>query len=225
MLAKQPLGQGAASKKYDVLTALGAHACSGSKHSQRVVLRFITLITARYNWQRDELSIGRAELARLWQVDERTVKRDLAKLKDNGWLAVKRPSARGRVAVYAIDWAAVLEATRPAWPQVGADFAERVAAMLGRPEVEPTKVVAFPTAPAGETEWARACATLHRSDPAFYASWLAPVIRAGRAEGVLELLAPSAFHAQYLTTHALGRLTRAVREADPSIDKIVVRAK
>ena len=71
MLARKPLGQGAASKKYDLLTALGAHACAGTKHRQKLILRFMTLVTARYNWQREELSIGRAELARLCACDER----------------------------------------------------------------------------------------------------------------------------------------------------------
>lgn len=228
MLASKPVGQGAASKKYDVLTALGAHACSGTKHRQRLILRFITLVTARYNWQRDELSMGRAEIARLWCVDERTVKRDVGKLKLAGWLTVKRPAARGRVTTYAIDWAAVLRETEPAWPQVGSDFEARMLTMV-RPDSsahEAPNVVAFPGAPApGPSEWDQVLAFIHRSDPAFFASWLAQVERVGRAQGVLELAAPTAFHAQYLNTHALPRLTRAVQEVAPDVHRIVIRKR
>ena len=101
MLQKKLAGPGASVRKYDLITALGAHALSLGKHDQRLVLRFITLITARYNWARDELSIGQREIARLWSCNERTVKRDVAKLRALGWLVVKRQGARGRAAVAA----------------------------------------------------------------------------------------------------------------------------
>ena len=223
MLAKRPLGQGAASRKYDVLTALGAHALAGDKHRQRLCLRLLTLITARYNWQRDELSAGRTEIARLWQVDERTVKRELARLKADGWLTVRRPAARGRVTVYGIDWTALLAATRPAWPHVGPDFDARLADITGRPAPDPDMtVVPFPQPPRGEGDWDRASALLYREDPAFHASWLAPLrpVPGGRAE--LTLSAPSGFHAQYLRAHGLDRIGRALRQVAPEVQRITV---
>lgn len=228
MLANRPSGQGAASKKYDVLTALGALACGGDKHRQRLILRFMTLVTARYNWQRDEVRIGRAEIARLWRVDERTVKRDLSKLKLAGWVTVKYPAARGRVTVYSIDWDRVIEATRETWPAVGRDFVDRMDAMMGTavPASAPdTNIVAFPQPPGGASEWDQVCAHVHRADPAFFASWLSSVERAGRAQGILELVAPTPFHAQYLNTHALTRLTGLVRDVDPDVHRIVFRSK
>ena len=226
MLARKPLGQGAASKKYDLLTALGAHACAGTKHRQKLILRFMTLVTARYNWQREELSIGRAELARLWQVDERTVKRELAKLKEAGWLEVRRAAARGRVAVYAIDWGRVLEATRGEWGHIGPDFIDRLSALSAAPEEQSlSTVVAFPAAPAGEGVWDRARSLAHRADPAFYASWLAPVECAGLAQGILELVAPTGFHAQYLNSQAADRLLQTVQEVAPQVHRIFVRRK
>ena len=82
MQIARPVGRQAASRKYDLLTALGVHACHGDKHLQRLVLRFMTLIVARYNWQHDDLSVGQREIAALWAVDERTVKREMAKLRD-----------------------------------------------------------------------------------------------------------------------------------------------
>jgi hypothetical protein len=75
------VGRNAAAHKYDILTAIGTYALSKGKHEQRLVLRLITLITARYNWGRDELAVGQREIARLWSVDERTVKREMAKLR------------------------------------------------------------------------------------------------------------------------------------------------
>lgn len=227
MLAKHPTGQGAASRKYDLLTALGVHACRGTKFEQRLVLRFMTVITARYNWQRDELSMGRTELARLWHVNERTVKRELAKLKTSNWLIVKRPSARGRVTVYGIDWAQILRDTEEAWPHVGPDFVLRAEELAGRPQgmAEERKVVAFPTAPAGDSEWDRAIRHLSQEDSAFYASWLATVRRVGLVAGVLELEAPSAFHAQYLNGQAGARLLAAIRRVAPQVHRVVVRPR
>ncbi|MFD1807144.1 hypothetical protein ACFSHQ_00730 [Gemmobacter lanyuensis] len=89
------MGRNASARKYDILTALGVHACRGDKHLQRLVLRLITLIVARYNWQSDELCVGQREIAQLWSVDERTVKRDMARLREIGWLTVKAAAARG----------------------------------------------------------------------------------------------------------------------------------
>lgn len=225
MLAKHPTGQGAASRKYDLLTALGVHACRGTKFEQRLVLRFMTVITARYNWQRDELTMGRTELARLWQVNERTVKRELAKLKACNWLTIKRPSARGRVTVYGIDWAQVLRDTESAWAHVGPDFVLRAAELSGRPPdiSEDRKVVAFPSSPTGDTEWDHAIRHLSQEDSAFYASWLATVRRVGLGSGVLELEAPSAFHAQYLNSQAGARLLAAIRRVAPQVHRVVVR--
>ncbi|OSP55828.1 hypothetical protein [Pseudoruegeria sp. SK021] len=223
MLATRPLGQGAASKKYDMLTALGAYACAGSKFQHKLVLRFITLVTARYNWQRDELSIGRTEIARLWQVNERTVKRELAKLKDLDWVTVKRPAARGRVTTYSIDWAIILRDTRESWDNVGPDFTQRLTGQV-LPEPRPT-VIAFPGPTLsidGETEWDQAQGILAREDPAFHASWLTALRRRELRMDVLLLQAPTAFHAQYLTIHALDRLSRAVSKVSPKVQRVVV---
>lgn len=227
MLATRPQGQGSASKKYDVLTALGVHACAGSKFQQRLILRFMTAITARYNWQRDELTMGRTELARLWQVDERTVKRELAKLKACGWLCVKRPAARGRVTAYSIDWDRILSDTRPCWDYVGPDFTTRLSTLAGAAQTadQPDRtVIAFPAAASpSDTEWDHALALLHRADPAFHANWLASVQRRALSQGILELEAPTAFQAEYLNTHAGARITRAVQTFAPQVHRVIVR--
>ncbi|MEL6572502.1 MAG: hypothetical protein AAFQ64_12625, partial [Pseudomonadota bacterium] len=102
MLVTKPVGRDAATKKYDILSALLAFGLQQDKHRQRLIMRLMALITTRYNWQRDELSMGQTEIAKLWAVDTRTVKREMAKLRSLGWLVEKRAAARGRVAVHGI---------------------------------------------------------------------------------------------------------------------------
>ena len=126
MQLPRPVGREAASRKYDILSALMAFALSNDKHVQRQVLRVMALITTRYNWQRDELTMGQGEIARLWSVDDRTVKREMARLRAQGWLVLKRQGARGRVSSYGIDLNRMLEDTRPAWPLIGEDFISRL---------------------------------------------------------------------------------------------------
>lgn len=224
MLSPRPAGRDAAARKYDIITALGAHALAGGKRDHRLVLRFLTLLTARYNWTRNELAVGQREIARLWCVDERTVKREMAKLRGCGWLLVKRQGARGRVTEYGLDLPAILEATRTQWPNVGPDFDLR---MQGAPE--PARVVALPLkgtcpqAPAQDgTEWALAQAILQAEDPGTYASWLHNLKRQERAGGRIVLRAPSRFHGAYVQTHLLGRLLATVQSVDADVSEIAV---
>ncbi|AWB50598.1 hypothetical protein HYN69_18530 (plasmid) [Gemmobacter aquarius] len=220
----RPVGRQAASRKYDLLTALGAYACRGDKHFQRLVLRFITLIVARYNWQSDEIMVGQREMAAMWSVDERTVKREVAKLRALGWLVQKRAAVRGRVAVHGLDLSAILSATSDTWEAVGPDFVER---MRG-PEVataEPTNVVAFPgvtAPPADGSLWSRAQSRLMSEDPALYAAWFRQLASVGATGGVIELTAPTRFHATFVITHHLSRILAALRREDASIHAVTI---
>ncbi|WP_226781251.1 hypothetical protein [Oceaniglobus trochenteri] len=224
MLSHKAVGPNAGARKYDIITALGAHALSGDKHDHRLVLRLITLITARYNWARNELAVGQREIARLWSVDERTVKREMAKLRARGWLVVKRQGARGRVSEYGIDHERLLEDTRPTWPNVGPDFDLR---MQGTPE--PSSVVPMPvrgavTAPdvSDGTEWTLAQAVLHAEDAGLYGSWLRALVREGRAGGRLSLRAPSRFHAAYVQTHLRNRILAACQTVDSDVSDVTI---
>lgn len=225
MLSTKAVGKYAAPRKYDFITALGSHALAGDKHQQRQVLRLITLVTARYNWQREELAVGQREIARLWSVDERTVKREMARLRAIGWLVVKRQGARGRVTEYRLDMEAVLQATRPQWACVGSDFELRMAA----PDTEQDKVVPLPSrgqVPAPDmsegTEWQFAQGLLHAEDPALYGSWFRRLKRQDRAGGRLILTAPSRFHGTYVQTHLMARILNACRAVDDGIDEVVI---
>ena len=224
MLSSKVAGRYASAQKYDILTALGSFALSGTKHDQRLGLRFITLITARYNWTRNELCVGQREIAQLWSVDERTVKREMAKLRGLGWLVVIRQGARGRVTRYGMDLTAILQATQDTWANVGPDYAQR---MTGTPEADnvvPLKakgVVPMPDMTQG-TEWSLVQAILHREDPALYASWFHALQQVGRARGCITLKAPSRFHSTYVQSNLHQKLLSVCQGVDDTIDAVVL---
>lgn len=233
MRTTRATGRKAAVIKYDLLTALGALGCAGDKHLQRLVLRLITLIVARYNWQADTLTVGQREIAALWAVDERTVKREMAKLRDRGWLVVRQPAARGRVASYGLDLAAILAETAPGWDRVGPDFAAR---MRGPAPGQPAgNVISFPAQslaqtpaqtspgpPQGKGLWPQVQARLMAENPALYGAWFAMLEPDGDASDRLVLRAPSRFHASFVATHHLARLERLARQIEPGLRGIEV---
>ncbi|GIT89147.1 hypothetical protein ROBYS_41630 [Roseobacter sp. OBYS 0001] len=223
MHSTKPVGRGSSARKYDLLTAMGAFALSRDKHDQRRVLRLMTLITARYNWIRDELAVGQREIANLWSVDQRTVKREMALLRARGWLIVKRQGARGRVSEYALGIDQILSDTEPQWSAVGPDFELRMSD-TDTPKVVPLPqkgVVPEPDISTG-TEWVLAQALLHAEDPATYASWMAALDRIERAGGRVTLRAPSRFHAAYVQTHLEKRVLVALREIDSTVSEVRV---
>ncbi|MFN3276002.1 MAG: DnaA N-terminal domain-containing protein [Paracoccus sp. (in: a-proteobacteria)] len=224
----RPVGREAAAKKYDILSALMAHALASGPGPQRLVLRLMALITTRYNWQRDELTMGQREIARLWCVDERTVKRDMAQLRALGWVTVKRQGARGRVSVLGLDLDRIALDTRPAWPNIGEDY---VARMTGRSESAPApNVVPFRKQGAAAAQaglWGVVCAALQAEDPVVFDAWFAPLVQIEQADGqggALHLAAPSRFHATYVRTHLMARLQIAARRADPSVVSVRIEA-
>ncbi|WP_226689524.1 DnaA N-terminal domain-containing protein [Ruegeria arenilitoris] len=221
MQVAKPVGRNAPAIKYDILSALTVHALSGDKHRQRSILRIIALITTRYNWRNNELSIGREEIARLWSVNERTVKREMAKLRSMGWIAVKRAAARGRVAVYELDLKQVMLDTSDIWPTIGSDFQAR---MSDDPEpdtnIVPFKVKPAPFEPSDEEVWTQVQAILHGRDPELWASWFQHLTEAERAGGVVTLMAPSRFMADYIAQKWSARLLAAYGRVDPSVRRL-----
>ncbi|WP_347265788.1 hypothetical protein [Paracoccus sp. (in: a-proteobacteria)] len=217
------VGREAAAKKYDILSAMMAHALAGDKHRQRLVLRLMALITSRYNWQRDELTVGQREIARLWCVDERTVKRDMARMRALGWVGVKLQGARGRVSVLRLDLERIMLDTRPEWDNIGTDF---VARLDGPAAVPASNVVPLHRAdvPAGQGLWAETRARLVAEDRALHDAWFAPLSDGGSAGGCLTLFAPTRFHATYVQTHLLERLRVAVRRTDANVQRVQVLA-
>jgi DNA-binding transcriptional MocR family regulator len=181
------------------------------------------LLTARYNWARDELSIGQREIARLWSCTERTVKREMAKLRGLGWLVVKRQGARGRVTTYGLDTAAMLTATKAIWPEIGSDFVIRLEGAPS-PSVVPFPVKGAVPAPdlADATEWGLARNILYQQDAGRYGAWLQALQRIGRAGGRLTLKAPSRFHAAYVQTHLTGAVLHACQTVDEAVTAVEI---
>lgn len=224
MLVMKPVGRDAATKKYDILSALLAYGLRQDKHKQRLIMRLMALITTRYNWQRDELSMGQAEIAKLWDVDTRTVKRDMAKLRSLGWLVEKRCAARGRVALHGIALDQIMFDTRPVWDAIGPDFVARVQPSPVEPVSENVVPLRPVTAPVSDGSlWAEAQAVFHAQDAAGFAAWVEKLTVVEQGGGVLTLMAPSRFHATYVATNLADRLTVILRRIDPSMQKVVVR--
>lgn len=224
MLASRPVGRDAATKKYDILSAMMAYALARDKLTQRLILRLMSLITTRYNWQRDELSMGQREIAKLWSVDERTVKREMAKLKARGWLNVKRAGARGRVTLYGLDLDLVLKETEAEWPKIGPDFVERLTAMTGSTaqNVHESNIVPFSSKTcrppvADGSVWSSAALLLFQKDPTSFAAWFQQLHEAGRNGHCLSLTAPTKFHATYVETHLSDVILHAINRIDPSL--------
>ena len=226
MLMNKHVGRNGASRKYDLLSALATSALARGKNDQRQALRLICLITARYNWQTDELSVGQAEIARLWSVDLRTVKREMAALRLRGWLAEKRGAGRGRVTVHGLGIGRILSDTEADWGRVGPDLAERLQGVAPA-----TNVVAFPLGgvvqdPSDGSLWDRARHVLHAQNAMTFAAWLAPLqsdgLGEGPGEGHVQLRAPSAFHASYVSTHLAADMLAVLTRLDPTVTGVRV---
>lgn len=212
--AQRVSGSGAAALKYDILTALLVTAAQGQGAEARLALRLSLVVTARYNWQQGQFSVGLKELARLWGVTERTAKREMAQMRALGWIAVERPAARGRVACHRLEIAAVLADSAPLWPAVGPDYVARMTAAPDPDEAPASNVVPLHRAAGGAGEgdplWQAVCARLMDQDRDVYRAWFAPLTVAERDEDGLTLSAPSGFVAGYVRTHYMARLSAAV---------------
>ncbi|MGR3803757.1 DnaA N-terminal domain-containing protein [Marinibacterium profundimaris] len=228
-------GPSAGSHKYDLLTALAVAGLSGTPGFQTSMLRLVALVTARYNWARDELTVGQREMARLWSVDERTVKREIKRLTSAEILLQLRPGVRGRVAAYRLNLPEIHRLSAPVWDRVGPDYSERMTRQ--QPASEPPKVVhvAFgqATAEAGQggqpaaqippgqaTSWDRMMARLTKLEPNLHRNWFAALTCSGCEGGVLRVKAPSAFVAQYIQTHHLRVLMGAAELEFPGLRRI-----
>lgn len=198
-------GPGAGSEKYDLLTALAVAGLAAGTGMQVSMLRLIALVTARYNWSQDEVSIGQREMAALWSVDERTAKRETRRLTEAGFLAVKRRGVRGRVATYRLCIERIYALTPETWSRVGPDFQDRMEGRAVTPAPESTGAPPPPSDPWG--------AVLHRlrdgNEPRF-AAWFARMRLARDTGDSLVIEVPSSFVQSYIATHLMADLQRAV---------------
>jgi hypothetical protein len=203
--------------KYDLLTALSVAGLNGTPTLQMSLMRLIAAVTARYNWRMDELTVGQRDLARMWSVNERTVKREIKRLTDTEILICKRRGVRGRVAAYRLNYAQIAKLSEHCWQLVGPDFDER---MKGRYREEaPVKVVQLSdySKPVGEEipdsspgTWQRAMTRLAQDNADQFKAWFSQLQFIGFTGGVLTLRTPSKFAQRYIETHLTRPLLRAV---------------
>ncbi len=210
-------GPGAASLKYDLLTALLVMAAKGAPVPARLALRLSLLITARFNWRQGTFSVGQREMARMWGVSERTAKREIAELRRLNWIDIRIPAARGRVASYQIEFDRILNDTQPHWPDIGPDY---VARMSQTPEEDTKTGNVIPLHSKAATTfdettlWGRVGQRLSTTHPTIYQAWLVPVQSLEVESGILTLLAPSKFHADYIRTHLRTKILAAIPLAE-----------
>ncbi len=231
-------GPGAGSEKYDLLTAMAVDGLAMGGVTQSSMMRLMALVTARYNWALDELSIGQKDMASLWSVDERTAKRETKRLVDARLLEIKRPGVRGRVAVYRLNAAEVYRRSEPHWSNVGTDFQSRMGsraptAQAGRPSSETVVKVDFTSGtraehvvaqPEAADPWQRAQHRLSALHPTLFPAWFASLKFVAIVGEQVRLTAPSRFAAQYITTHFLGHLEDALRHELGSLVNCIIMA-
>ena len=226
MDAKRLTGVNASSLKYDLLTALSVAALHGTPRYQISMARLGLLITARYNWRLDEFCVGQRDLARMWNVTERTVKREIKYWLEARIVICKRQGVRGRVGAYRLNYPEIYQQSEPHWAAVGPDFQERMAETN---PVQPGKVVAVnfrtgqgneaeqgPSTAMAETEtqgnpsWRAVCQRIRALHPAHYKNWIA-LLQFGKDDGYqVTLFANNQFVAHYVQTHLLSVIVEAV---------------
>jgi hypothetical protein len=212
----RPTGPGASVVKYDVITALSILALRENQTVQTTVLRLIALMTARYNWKSDHVSVPQADMARMWNVSERTVKREIKRMVATGLIVCVRPGVRGRVGAYRLNYKQVCERTRGCWEDVGCDYDTRMRSMGGAAEAKvvkvdfSTKTLPLPEPSSSDDLWGNVLHALRQTDPANLHNWYMKLQVDAVGDDLLSLRAPSGFVAQYVQTHLAAALEKAV---------------
>jgi len=213
-------------QKYDVLTALAIAGLNGKPGFQRSMLRMVALITARYNWKLDELTVGQRDIAKMWAVDERTVKREMKRLTEYRILIPLRPGVRGRVAAYRLNQSEIHRLSQPHWEDVGPDFVARMDGRTEPAELTQDKIVRVDFRPSvqlsqhGHTAWQRTASRLAEIDPDLHRCWFISLVFEDFLDGYLRLRAPSSFVAKYILTHHMPRLRDAAKMEFEELERI-----
>ncbi len=212
--------------KYDVLTALSVTGLHGSPAQQISMARLCALITARYNWKLDHFCVGQPEMARMWHVTERTVKREIKKWVDDRLLICVRKGVRGRVGAYRLNILKVFEVSRDVWPAVGTDYAERMAELdpaqgSSVVKVDFTKADHHVPPPDEGTSWFAVSERLKTLHPEKHRNWFAPLRFVSDEGGRYTLAARSGFVVRYLETHFSAVMNEAV-QAEVGVGRRIV---
>lgn len=209
-------GPGAGVVKYDILTALSVMALRQSPTVQTTILRLIALVTARYNWKLDQFSVPQGDMARMWNVSDRTVKREVKRMVQTDLIQCIRPGVRGRVGAYRLNRAHLSNVSRDSWADVGPDFEDRMQQFAGG-EAKVLKVdfinrhLPEPDLPSpGDDLWGDVLRDLSTTDPANLRNWYMKLTLDSVVGHRVRLTAPTAFVAQFVQTHLSRALIPAL---------------
>jgi hypothetical protein len=226
-------GPNAGSLKYDILTAISLAGLNGTPGFQTSMQRLGLVLTARYNWRREELSIGQRDMAKMWGVNERTAKREVKRWLEAKLLVCTRPGVRGRVAAYRLNLVAVFDVSKPFWSLVGPDYEERMALLN---PVQSATVVQVDFAarekpePAGVTHtatprsWAAVVSRLKSLHPTKFANWIGQLSYVREEGQAYVLRAESAFAARYVESHLMKEIVEAVEVEIGPMRRIVIES-
>lgn len=213
--------------KYDLLTALSVAGLNGSPTLQTSFMRLMALVTARYNWRADEFCVGQRDMARMWSVNERTVKREIKRLVSAEVLICKRAGVRGRVGAYRLNYGEIARLSEPSWARVGPDFEQRMRARYQQIETKVIKLETYlrdedpvPSVPPKGGPWARAMTGVAVKHPNLYEAWFARLTFLAFKGGELRLKAPSSFIQRYVEMHHMPVLLGAVEKELGPIDRV-----
>ncbi|MCV3274040.1 DnaA N-terminal domain-containing protein [Roseobacter sinensis] len=213
--------------KYDLLTALSVAGLNGSPTVQTSFMRLMALVTARYNWRADEFCVGQRDMARMWSVNERTVKREIKRLVSAGVLICKRAGVRGRVGAYRLNYGEIARLSEPCWALVGPDFEARMQARYRPVETKVIKLETYlrddPPAevmPRGQP-WDRVRAELAAGHPDLFQAWFAKLAFSSCERGDLRLKAPSSFVQRYVETHHMPVLLAAAEAEFGPLERVI----
>lgn len=228
MDAKKLTGSKAGSHKYDLLTAITVVGLHGNPGFQTSMLRLTALITARYNWRLDEFSVGQRDMARMWCVNERTVKREIKRLLEAQIITCKRQGVRGRVGAYKLNFNEIYRRSRSIWTAVGPDFDERMQTNL--PQINSTVVTvnfakdefSKDRSVQGRGEWRHVLQRLKAAEPEVYSNWYSQLLLVALEESTLTIKAPSRFIARYVQTNLDKSLVNAAEAELGPVDRLVV---
>jgi len=215
-------GPTAGSVKYDVLTMITVAGLHGSPTFQTSMMRLAALVTARYNWRLDEFTVGQRDIARMWAVNERTVKREIKRLMTAKVLVCKRAGVRGRVGAYRLNYGCIAMLSEPAWADVGPDFAYRMGERYNAPDVKVVQLKSYakPVPQLADGPWAHVMAQLQQDQPDLWHAWFAKLTYIDCENRVLRLKAPNAFLQRYVETHLIDFLVNAVADKLGPIDRV-----
>lgn len=212
------VGPNAKALKYDILTALQVLGAHGTHPEKRLAPRLCFLITARYNWPSRSFSVSVRELARMWNISERSVIRDMVQMRKLGWITVVVPAAKGRVAHHRIEIATVLKASMPYWDAVGSDFSARMSGVSvqdqpegkGGSNVVPLRMDDHELPEDNGTGWQVAALRLMQQDPIAYRNWFKALTALHLESGVLTLQTSTAYAARYIENHHYTQILAAI---------------